>query len=222
MRPRRLALPLLAAVCAVASGSLFVSSGVEATFADQNRITVSVHAGYWAPAQCAGMTYSMKFLGTDADDVYAGGNRSQLILGLPGDDELSGGNSDDCIDGGTGNNRLFGNNGSDVIVAGDGNNYVDTGNANDEVVLGDGDNTVVTGNGTDSTTLGNGSNTFAGGTGNDVVHVGTGYNNRIDGGKGISCGYFGWTPNSNDTVGILQDWHSANLDVIRHLAPIEN
>ncbi len=106
-----------------------------APFSDSATAVGQVSAGSFGgpqvPSECEGMTFAEVIVGTEGDDVIAGGAGNNLIFGLGGNDNLAGGNASDCIVGGPGDDTIAGNNGADVLLGGDNNDGLSGGNGSD-------------------------------------------------------------------------------------------
>lgn len=101
------------------------------------------------------------FIGTEGDDVLAGGAGNDYILGLGGNDVVNGGAGDD---------DLNGNRGQDVVSGDEGNDMVRGGKEDDTVIGGSGDDPHVNGNiGNDEVYGGEGNDTVYGGKDNDIL-----------------------------------------------------
>lgn len=117
--------------------------------------------------------------GTDGDDVYEGGSRTNAyfgaggadsISGLGGDDGLLGGAGRDTIDGGAGHDFLGGNGGDDQIHGGAGRDFVWGGGGDDILRGGKDDDFLLGGIGDDRLTGGLGRDRFlVHASGEDVI-----------------------------------------------------
>ncbi|WP_295557663.1 peroxidase family protein [uncultured Hyphomicrobium sp.] len=125
------------------------------------------------------------YLGTSANDTYAGGvNNDTLsggagddtLFGLDGDDNLAGGDGDDTLVGGNGNDILIGNAGKDTIFGGTGDDTVLAGSGDDTIYADAGNDLIWGHEGRDVINAGDGNDTiFASvGDGNDAIHGGAG------------------------------------------------
>ncbi|WP_338243384.1 Ig-like domain-containing protein [Aurantiacibacter hainanensis] len=77
-------------------------------------------------------------IGTDGDDIIAGGRGREEILGGEGFDQLSGDRGDDTIDGGAGIDFLDGGDGNDIILGGAGDDLIIGGKGSDVMTGGEG------------------------------------------------------------------------------------
>ncbi len=100
-------------------------------------------------------------VGTEADDVLAGGDGDDQINGLAGNDEIDAGDGDDDVTGGLGRDTVFLGDGNDVFR----DTEQDGPNGTDTVSGGTGDDTFHGAGGDD---------VFDGGTGNDLFFAGSG------------------------------------------------
>jgi Ca2+-binding RTX toxin-like protein len=74
-------------------------------------------------------------VGTDEDEILAGGSGNDIINGNGGNDHLYGGNGNDTLNGGDGDDVLIGGAGTDILNGGDGNDVLN-GNTGNNILTG--------------------------------------------------------------------------------------
>ena len=139
-------------------------------------------------------------LNVDPRVGLAGLNQPKIqINGIAGDDKLFGTNASELFNGGEGNNIFYGNGGNDIFIAGAGNDIAYGGSGNDTFFLGNGNNITYGNGGNDKFTTGSGNDTLYGsswdeffnaGDGNNIIY-GNGGNDQFNSGKGNDLIYGG-------------------------------
>jgi len=89
-------------------------------------------------------------VGSQADEIIAGGPGRQVLWGGPGHDTLIGGRGDDLLGGQAGNDSLFGGDGEDSLFDDQGSNALSGGRGADTMWAGPGSDLIHGGPGTDS------------------------------------------------------------------------
>ena len=123
------------------------------------------------------------FVGSPADQTYAGSALADTLSGLGGKDTLRGLGGDDILDGGSENDVLYGGDGSDDLIGGTGNDILNGDAGDDELNGGDGADKLFGGTGIDTLVGGAGADRMDGGAQADVLTGGDG-NDFLDGGAG--------------------------------------
>ena len=103
-------------------------------------------------------TGTLNRVGSDADDVFAGGDWDDTFAGNGGEDIIRAGKGDDIISGGAEIDDLQGDSGDDII---------DGGSGNDDLTGGTGNDTLTGGSGNDTLNGNAGADLIEGGSGND-------------------------------------------------------
>uniref|UniRef100_UPI003784E0B3 calcium-binding protein n=1 Tax=Inquilinus sp. TaxID=1932117 RepID=UPI003784E0B3 len=133
--------------------------------------------------------------GAGADSIDTG-NGTNLADGGAGDDTIGGGLNNDALHGGAGDDTIFANSGDDLVLGGDGRDSLFGDSGNDTLQGGAGDDFVDGGDGNDIIVGGAGQDQLSGGAGSDTF---------------VYCGVSHSTPGAAD---IIQDFSSADHDLI--------
>jgi Ca2+-binding RTX toxin-like protein len=128
------------------------------------------------------VTGDVKFVGTDDNDTFIGGNGNDFITGRKASDTLDGGLGDDSIYGGRGLDILTGGSGDDILFGGRGVDSLDGGAGNDSLYGGKANDTLLGGLGDDFLNGENGDDFLTGGSGNDrfLLNSGSGSDTILD------------------------------------------
>ncbi|MGV3553084.1 calcium-binding protein [Rhizobium sp.] len=84
---------------------------------------------------------SLKFIGSEGDDIMRGFNKADVLKGFGGDDRLIGAKGNDKLVGGAGDDYLSGGKGNDILKGGTGDDYLIGGKGNDILQGGSGADT---------------------------------------------------------------------------------
>jgi Ca2+-binding RTX toxin-like protein len=137
-----------------------------------------------APSQPAVtvVTGDVKFVGTDDNDTFIGGNGNDFITGRKASDTFDGGAGDDSIYGGRGLDILTGGSGDDILFGGRGVDSLDGGAGNDSLYGGKANDTLLGGLGDDFLNGKNGDDFLTGGAGGDrfLLNSGSGSDTILD------------------------------------------
>ncbi|MEL7466142.1 MAG: Calx-beta domain-containing protein [Pseudomonadota bacterium] len=122
-------------------------------------------------------------IGTDEDDVIAGGTGADRIFGEDGDDRIFGGAGDDFLNGGVGRDSVFAGSGDDTVQGGGGPDLIFGGSGDDSLLGEDGTDIIRGGFGDDSIAGGFSDDSLSGGFGDDEITGGEG-DDIVTGGAG--------------------------------------